>query len=313
MGATTQDSNSRISPIALAAALLIAVAALSTAAPFFRQAAPTHPLAQAAFRLAIACICLLPFLLRAIGRGVANRRFWFHGAAAGGFYALHFGTWVTSLTLTSVASSVTLVTATPVILAIWAVLTNTDRPSRRTWFALFVCAVGMTVIGSHDLGLSAEHFVGDALALAGAFAMAGYLLVARNLGRDLDLFAFLAIATGAGALLLYVLCLASGVDPRPASPMAATYLVLAALLPQLVGHGILTWALRHTTPTTVGITTVGEPVGASILAWIWLGESVGFAVATGAALTLSGVILAITAPRPSRPTAPTVARASGEP
>lgn len=278
----------------LAAGLGLAVVALSTAAPFFRQAEPTHPMAAAAMRLAVACLCLSPFLIRSIRRGDTDRRFFTNAAAAGVFYALHFGLWVGSLSLTTVAASVTLVTATPVLLAGWAVVRNTDRPTRRTWAALGLCAVGMVVIGGADLGVSVEHFVGDAMALGGAAAMAGYLLVARRLGENLDVFAFLAVATGVGAVALYAACFATGTDPTPASARAAVFLVLAAVVPQLIGHSILTWALKYTTPTNVGIATVGEPVGATFLAWVWLGEIVGWITAAGCALVLVGVILAIT-------------------
>ena len=274
--------------------LSVAVLALSVAAPLFRLAEPTHPLAAAAFRLLAAFVCLLPFLMGAVRRREVGRRFWSHGAAAGVFYAMHFGLWVTSLTLTSVASSVTLVTATPVLLAVWAVITTRDRPTSRTWVALGCCAIGMVVIGGHNLGISADHLLGDGLALGGAAAMAGYLLVARRMGSELNIFAFMAVATGCGAVVLYAACLVTGVEPRPASTEAFFFLLLAALIPQLVGHNLLTWALRHTTPTHVGIATVGEPVGATILAWLWLGEAVGWTTAIGCAVVLTGVILAIT-------------------
>ena len=290
----TTKSKEHNSKMRLVAGLSVAVLALSVAAPLFRLAEPTHPLAAAAFRLLVAFVCLTPFLSGAIRRQETDRRFWSLGLMAGVFYALHFGLWVTSLTLTSVAASVTLVTATPVLLALWAILSNRDRPTRRTWLALILCAVGMAIIGGHDMGLSADHLLGDALALGGAAAMAGYLLVARRLGRDLNILAFMTVATGSGAVVLYGACLATGVDPRPASTEALVFLLLAALIPQLIGHNLLTWALRHTTPTNVGIATVGEPVGATILAWLWLGEVVGWTTATGCAVVLTGVILAIT-------------------
>ena len=294
MGLIRADAAGSMGAGRLAAGLGVAIVALSTAAPFFRQAEPTHPMAAAAIRLAAAFVCLLPFFLRAVRRGDVDRRFVAHGAGAGIFYALHFGFWVTSLTMTSVAASVTLVTATPVLLAVWAWLWKTDRPTTRTYVALGICAVGMTVIGWHDLGISTEHALGDLLAFGGAAAMAGYLLIARRLGDDFDVFAFMGVATGVGAAVLFGACIVVGVDPRPASTEAFVFLLLAALFPQLVGHNLLTWALRYTTPTTVGITTVGEPVGATILAWLWLGETVGWVTATGCVLTLTGVVVAIT-------------------
>ncbi len=289
--------NGGVSSWQMAGALGFAVLALSTAAPFFRQAEPTHPMAAAALRLAVACVCLLPFLVRAMRRGTTPRRFWGHAGAAGIFYALHFGLWVTSLTLTTVAASVTLVTATPVLLAVWAVMWKRDEPTRRTWGALGLCVVGMVIIGGYDIGVSMDHLIGDALALGGAAAMAGYLLVARRLG-NFDVLAFMAVATGAGAAVLYVACFVTGVDPRPASWEAFVFIALAALVPQLIGHNVLTWALRHTTPTNVGIATVGEPVGATILAWLWLGETIGWVTATGCVIVLVGVVTAITEREP---------------
>ena len=89
-------------------ALVIAVMAISFAALFFRGAAPTHPLIQAAVRLAIASILLLPWLVRVWGTEAFSRRVIRTGVVCGFWYAVHFGAWVTSLTMTTVTASVTL-------------------------------------------------------------------------------------------------------------------------------------------------------------------------------------------------------------
>ncbi|RJO67058.1 MAG: EamA/RhaT family transporter, partial [Myxococcales bacterium] len=80
---------------------------------------------------------------------------------------------------------------------------------------------------------------------------------------------------------------------RPASSEALLYIVLAAALPQLVGHNLLTWSVRFLPPAAVGMAVVAEPVGATALAWLWLGEAAPPWVALGCALTLAGVVLAI--------------------
>lgn len=281
------------------AALVAGVTAISFAAIFFRSAAPTHPLAAAAIRLLVASVLLLPFVLRAWRRGAIDCSFLKHGAAAGVFYALHFGTWVWSLELTTVAASVTLVTATPLLLAVWGTLTGVDRPARRLWAALFMAAVGLSIIGGVDLNHSPSALLGDVLAFAGAAAMAGYMLVVRRLG-PIDVFAFTGVATAVGGILLAVTGLGAGFDMAPASPMAMLYLVLAALIPQLIGHSALTWSLRHATPTTVGIATLGEPVGAAVLAFLLLSETPPLTTVIGCAITLFAVALAILAARHQR-------------
>lgn len=274
-------------------ALLVAVASISFAAIFFRKAAPTHPMVSAGIRLAVAAALLAPIVIREALAGSLSRRLVLSAVAGGLLYGAHFGTWVTSLTLTTVAASVTLVTATPLLLAVAGLITGRDRPSGRLWRALGLACLGVLLIGGSDVSVSSDALRGDALALAGAAAMAGYLVVGRRLGDEMRLWPFMGIATAVGAATMLLGAAAIGEEIRAASSEALIYLVLAALLPQLVGHGLLTWSLRHTTPTRVGIATVGEPVGAAALGWVWLGEGVSALTAIGCSVTLCAVILAI--------------------
>lgn len=268
-------------------ALSLGVFAISFAAIFFRETSPTHPLVAAGLRLAIAAALLSPFVWR--GRA-ALRPLRGDALLGGALYALHFGSWVTSLTLTSVAASVTLVTATPLLLALVASFTRRDRPSKRQWVAIGIAMLGLSILGGVDLD-SPSALAGDALALLGAAAMAGYLLVVRRHGAHLDVLAFSGVSCAVGAALLLSAALAFGVAIEVPTTEAWIYIVLAALIPQILGHGMLTWALRHVSPTAVGLATVVEPVGATLLAWAWLGESVGLWVMVGCAITLTAVLV----------------------
>lgn len=269
-------------------AVVVGVVAISFAAIFFRKTAPMHPLVAAGLRLAIAAIFLAPFVVRrwrTMSRSVRA------GAALGGvFYAVHFGTWVTSLTLTSVAASVTLVTATPILLALWAFATRVDQPSRLQILAIAVGVVGVAVIGSQDTG---GAIVGDALAFGGAAAMAGYLLIARRQGVDLDPMAFTGIACAVGGVILLASTFAFGVPIVVPSTESFLFLLLAVVVPQLIGHTSLTFALRVLPPTRVGMATVAEPVGATLLAWTWLSEVPPTLTLVGCAITLSAVLLSL--------------------
>ncbi len=272
---------------------MLGVVAISFAAIFFRKAAPTHPLVASATRLAMASVLLLPFLLRRKTRLTAEVTR--TAILAGVFYALHFGAWVWSLTLTSVASSVTLVTATPLMLAGWALITKTDRASRRHWIAIGVALAGLSLIGWRDLMNSDHALTGDLLALLGAFAMAVNLVLVRRLGH-INVFSFACIACGSGALVITIVAFASGI-PFALPDHGLFYMFLCALVPQIVGHGALTWSLRHLKPTVVGMATVGEPVGSTLLAWWLLDEHLDPLIGLGCAVTLAAVVLAVRAPR----------------
>jgi drug/metabolite transporter (DMT)-like permease len=285
------------------AALAAAVAAISFAAIFFRKAAPTDPLVMAGVRLAIAAAVLSPFVVRAVRRQSLPRPIVVSAVFGGLAYAVHFGTWVTSLTMTSVAASVTLVTATPLILAVVSLATRRDRPDTRHYASIGLAVLGLTLIGGADVANDGA-LIGDALAFVGAGAMAVYMLRVRQHGETLDVWAFSGVATAVGAMALLVTAAATGVPLTIPTTEAGIYVVLAALIPQLVGHTCLTWALRHTRPTVVGIATVGEPVGSTLLAVVWLDERASLSTLIGCAVVLIAVVVSLlgSGSRRKRPT-----------
>lgn len=276
---------------------MTAVAAISFAAIFFKSAQPTHPLVMSGVRLSIAALFLLPFSVHAMRRGALTRRAFYGGLVAGLLYALHFGAWVWSLTLTSVAASVTLVTATPLMLAIGALITGKDRPTSRIWASLALASVGILIVGWSDLSLSRQALIGDALALLGAAAIAAYFVLVRRLGSKLPTVAFAGVACASGATCLLLVATLVGLPWQVASASSGLYLLLAALIPQLIGHNLLTWSLRHVTPTMAGVSTLAEPVGSTLLGVWLLSEQPAPLVYLGCALTLCAVGIALTSQR----------------
>ncbi len=279
----------------VAPALIVAVVAISFAAIFLKLAEPTHALARSGLRLLMAAAMLLPAVIRGWRRGrlqpVAK---W--AVLAGLLYAVHFSAWIWSLDLTSVAASVTLVTATPLILAVVGVVTGRDRPEGRLWISLLLGAAGVAIVGGADLSLSGRALAGDGLALLGTAAMAGYLLLGRRLASGLDVWSFMGLACAVGGAVVMAVAALAGVGLAPASGRSLLYIFLSALIPQLVGHVLMTWSLRHTTPTVVGLATLGEPVGSTLLAWAWLGEAAPVVVLVGCAVVLVSLVLALARP-----------------
>jgi drug/metabolite transporter (DMT)-like permease len=278
---------------AVPTALLVAVVSISFAAIFFRKAAPTHPLVCAGIRLVVASILLAPLTIRSMLRGTVDRRLILCAVGAGLAYGVHFGAWVASLGLTTVAASVTLVTTTPLILAVVALVTGRDKPQGRIWGSLALAVLGLVLIGGTDFGSGTRALLGDGLAFVGALAIAIYMTIGRRLGEKLDLWAFSGIATAVGGISLLSTAALAGISLAPVSGESFFYIVLAAIIPQLLGHNLITWTLRHTKPSVVAMAVVGEPVGATVLAWLWLGETVSPAVILGCGITLAAVLLAV--------------------
>ena len=141
----------------------------------------------------------------------------------------------------------------------------------------------------HGSAEGGARLLGDGLALAGAASMAGYMLLVRAQGPSLDAVAFSGVAITVGAVCLLLWAAAMGVPWEIPSLQAGLWILMAALIPQLVGHTTLTWSLRFLPPTGVAIAAVSEPVVSTILGVVVLHEAVGWMTALGCTLTLVGV------------------------
>ena len=267
---------------------------VSTAAILIRLAqAQVHSLVVAAWRLTLATLLLTPVALVRVRSELAtlSRREWGSALLSGVLLAIHFGTWITSLALTSVAASVVLVWTSPIFVALGSYLFLGERLARPMTFGLIVAIAGSVIIGLGDLGAGGTHrLVGDALAVTGAIAGAGYFLIGRHLRARLSLLGYVYPVYATAAVVLMLVMLASGLPRLPQHPETWLWLTLMALGPQILGHSSLNWALRYLSATYVTIATLWEPIGSAFLAWWLLGEKPTLAAVVGGLLILVGIV-----------------------
>jgi drug/metabolite transporter (DMT)-like permease len=258
----------------------------------------------AALRLGLAALVLLPIALVRARAEIARlgRREVALGVGAGAFLAIHFFSWILSLEYTSVASSVAMVTTSPLWLGLAAWLMR-ERLSGLTWLGVFCTMLGSIVIGFSD-GSGADGrnaLLGDGLALLGAIAIAGYFLVGRSLQHRLSTLTYVWLVYTSAAVFLALAALVAvpaGIGAAPAGagaaiPPAAYLLALGlALGPQLLGHTALNWSLRHLSPTFVAVATLGEPIGSALLALLIFGQQFQGLQLVGFVVLLAGILIA---------------------
>jgi drug/metabolite transporter (DMT)-like permease len=275
----------------------IGILAISTAAPLIKLLPHVPALVVAAYRLAFAAIALVPVgYIQARTQPVHLVRWrWWVIIAAGIFLALHFTAWITSLRYTSVASSVTLVTLNPLFLALACYLLWDERLTWWLGLGIVLAITGSLCIVWSDAQEPATAFgsalFGDGLALCGALMASAYLLCGRVVRPYMALSIYVGLVYTCAALVLILSCLLYGLPLQGYSGQTYLLLALLALIPQVVGHTILNWALAHLSPTLVALAILGEPVGATFLAFVFLGEPVSGLQGIGAVLILSGIAL----------------------
>ena len=283
--------------------MLAAVTAVSSAAVVILLAAPLAALTIAGGRVAVTGVGLL-----ALGR----RRLWQtwgsvrgelapRTALAATLLAVHFGTWIASLSMTTVVRSVTFVATQPLLAGVLARLLG-DRVSWRLYAGGAVAVAGTAVmIGGQSEVAGPNAAWGDALAAIAAAAAAGYLAVGRSVRARVDLAGYLAfVHLGAAALLgLTIVVFGLPLSNGPAQTSDWLAIVYLGLVPGVIGHGLLNWAVRHLPVHTVSLAILLEPIGATALAVVVLDRTVAGAEVAGAAIILVGVGLGVRGRRPA--------------
>ncbi len=215
---------------------------------------------------------------------------WRLSALAGVALAAHFGTWVPSVTMTSVASSVALVSTQTVFAALIAHLLGRRLP-RLAWIGIVTATVAVALITGADVSLSARSVAGDLLAVVGGLCAAVYVTIGSAARTALTTATYTAICYTTCALLLLGVCLVSGVRLGGYSADAWLKIALVTVCAQLLGHTLINVVLRSTSPTVVSMVILLEVPGAALVALIWLDQRPPASALPGLALLLVGLLL----------------------
>lgn len=280
-------------PINPVLVLIIGVIGVSTGSIFARLAdAPA--LVTAAYRVGLASLILVPLAawkardeLRSLSFGDIKL-----AVLSGFFLALHFATWISSLDYTAIANSVVLVNTIPLWVGLFTPLIAKDRLARATLISIIISVGGGAIIGFGDFATGGRALLGDLLAVIGAICAAIYLLIGRNLRRKLSLISYVALCYGSAALFLWLAVLVLKLPLTGYSTQTVAAFWALALISQIIGHTSYNWALKWFSAGFVAVALLGEPIGATIMAYIIFDEGLTWVKFIGGLLILSAIYIA---------------------
>jgi drug/metabolite transporter (DMT)-like permease len=271
------------------AVLALGIVCLTTGTFFVKWAAVPGP-ASGFYRLLTASVVLLPWwLLQRAPR--PTRRATIIALAAGSFFAIDVMLWNSAALLTSAANATLFGNATPIWVALGALLLFRERLPTLFWPGVLAALLGSLIITSGGNWGQFGMGWGDLLALAAGLFYAGYLLAIQQARTQLDTLSGLTLTVLAGVVITFGFCLATGTPLTGYSAASWASLIALGLISQVGGALAINYALGHIRATVVSVAMLAMPVLTALLAVPLLGEPLGVAQASGGALVLLGIYL----------------------
>ena len=280
--------------------LAVGVVAVSLSGPLM-AAAVVPPLAIAFWRNAFAAAVIGPAAVTRQGpelRGLTGRRLGLV-LASGAVLALHFATWVTSLTLTSVASATAIVCLQLAWVVCWQLMRG-ERFGRMVVVGLALAFAGVLVVSGVDLTLSSRALAGDGLALVGGVAAAAYTVIGSRARQSASTTTYTFVCYGSCAVLLAVACLVSGQHLGGYPLRQWGLLLLITGTAQLLGHSVFNHLVATTGPLLVSLALLLEVPGAALLAAAIVHQTPPATAVAGLAVMLVGMTVVVVQQVPGR-------------
>ncbi|CAM2880670.1 DMT family transporter [Paenibacillus sediminis] len=271
--------------------LFIAIVAVSFSSIFVKWSdAPAS--IQGMYRLLFTVILMLPFGRKHVNQiPYISKQNWILLILSGFFLALHFLLWMGSLKYTTVASSTMILALEPVFVMIGSFILYKEKTALSSLLGMFIAIGGVAFIAWGDIGVSTTQLYGDILSVLGTAAVAFHMLAGQKVLSQVSSYLYSIIVFTCAVVVFAVYNAVMGISFTNYEASDWGIFTLLAVVPTVFGHLLFNWLMQYISATTVSMSILGEPVGASILAWILLGERLSTLQTIGGVFTLFGLIL----------------------
>lgn len=262
--------------------------------PWFVRMTDVGPVAAGFWRIALAAPLLL-LLARASGsRPLADAKgLWWVLGGSGLLFAGDLGAWHAGIHHTKLANATLFGNSASLIYPIYGFLVARAWPSRRQGAALLLALAGAAVLMGRSAQVSPQNVVGDLLCLIAGVLYAGYFILMARARLTMQPLPALALSSVAAILPLLLAAIVLGEKVMPGN---WTPLVTLALVSQVIGQGLMIYALGSLSPLVIGLGLLIQPIVAATIGWSAYGERLGVADLAGALMIAIALVLVRRAP-----------------
>ncbi len=278
--------------------LATALLAVSTASIFARAIPDLSPIIIGFWRMFIASVILWSFS-SAKPQGSLSRKNRILTGVSGVFLGLHFAFFFGAVKYTSIANATLLSATAPVFTVLFELIVLRRKINYMIAMGLILAIIGALIVSGVPSLAGSGDFTGRIMALLAGAAIAVVYLLAEHIRRTSQTLPYTRLIYTSAGLTLAILALVLGLPMSPVSSSNLIFLIMLGIIPTIIGHSSLYHAVKFTSPTIIASVPIGEPVVASILAWIIFDEVLFAATIFGGFIILFGLVLISRKPFPA--------------
>jgi len=197
--------------------------------------------------------------------------------------------------MTSVASSVILVTAHPIIVGPISHFLLKERLSPFHVIGIVISFFGVIVLvyGNYGFVSSIDSFQGNILAWAGGVAAGLYILGGRHLRSQISVIPYVFVVYSVSTIALFIFCIFFNTSLIAISFKDLILIFSMAIISGIFGHTIYNWSLGKVRASVASVALLGEPIGSSLFAFIlpWIHQIPSKFTLIGGGIIFVGIYL----------------------
>lgn len=251
----------------------------------------TPGLISAFYRMAIASVLLVPYVIITKQFKVASRKTFWLSVLCGVIFGMDVGVWNIAIQQSTATQATLLTNLSPVWVGIGAFLFLKDKPKRNFWIGTIVAIMGMMLLVGFDVFLNLDFNLAFAFAVLSGMLYAIYMLTSKRILGEMEVMTFMTVSLLSSVVALGMLSFALGEPFNGFSNTGWLVLVVQGVVCQLMAWLLISYATKHMRATRVSVSLLGQAVLASLLAWWLLDEQVSGQMIVGGIILLLGIRL----------------------
>jgi len=251
----------------------------------------TPGLVSAFYRMAIASLFIVPYVLITKQFKVTSKKALGFSMICGVVFGLDVGVWNIAIQQSTATQATLLTNLSPVWVGIGAFLLLKDKPKQNFWMGTVVAIIGMVLLVGFDLFLNFDFNIAFIFGVLSGMLYAVYMLLSKTILEEMEVMTFMMISLLSSTIALGVLSYVFNEPFTGFSDAGWLVLVVQGVVCQLLAWLLISFATKHMRATRVSVSLLGQAVLASILAWWLLDEQVSLQMVIGGIVLLFGIRL----------------------